>query len=163
MIDFFNILDEMQNIRKESSKTFDVTTDQGLKGFDEYLFGLDKDTIEVLDSFKSFFGIDENTDVLEGLSNLAHTINKAVNKKELKKEPERKVVDHTELNEDEDKKAFNRPSENLSVDQKLKLHKIVQEYVDTMIRPFNNGTLTDNQINDAYAGLYEFAAWVLNR
>ena len=159
MIDFFNILDEMQKIRKENSKTFDVTTDQGLKGFDEYLFGLDKDTIEVLDSFKSFFGIDEKTDVLEGLSNLAHTINNAANKKE----PERKVVDHTELNEDEDKKTFNRPSENLSVDQKLKLHKLVQEYVDTMIRPFNNGTLTDTQINDAYAGLYEFAAWVLNR
>jgi len=52
----------------------------------------------------------------------------------------------------------------LSIDQKLQLHKIVQEYVDTMIKPFNKGgVLTNQQINDAYAGLYEFAAWIMNR
>ena len=32
-----------------------------------------------------------------------------------------------------------------------------------MIKPYNNGLLTNQQINDAYAGLYEFAAWIMNR
>ena len=58
---------------------------------------------------------------------------------------------------------FIRPSELLNVSQKLQLHKIVQEYVDTMIKPYNKGALTTQQINDAYAGLYEFAAWVMNK
>ena len=38
-----------------------------------------------------------------------------------------------------------------------------QKYVDTMVKPYNNGLLTNQQINDAYAGLYEFAAWVMNK
>ena len=78
----------------------------------------------------------------------------------------RKEIDHSEEpehKEDVKDQVFNRPSELLSIPQKLQLHKIVQEYVDTVIKPFNNGVLTNDQINDAYAGLYEFGAWILNR
>ena len=60
------------------------------------------------------------------------------------------------------KKEINRPSKTISTQVGLKLHKLVQEYVDTMIKPYNpkvNG-LTNEQINDAYAGLYEFACWI---
>jgi hypothetical protein len=56
-----------------------------------------------------------------------------------------------------------RPSELLDYDHKLQLHKITQQYIDEMIKPYNNGKLTDEQINDAYAGLYEFAAWIMNK
>lgn len=69
----------------------------------------------------------------------------------------RKVVDHSEEIDEPD-----RPSNHVSVDQGLKLHKIVGEYVDTMIRPYYKGN-NPNVINDAYAGLYEFACWVLNK
>jgi len=61
------------------------------------------------------------------------------------------------------KQKFDRPSSKLTIEQGLQIHKLVQEYVDTMIKPFNNGQLSNNQINDAYAGLYEFASWILNK
>ena len=72
---------------------------------------------------------------------------------------ERKEEDHSENEESK----FKKPSELLTVGQKLQLHKIVQEYVDKMIKPYNNGLLSNQQINDAYAGLYEFAAWIMNK
>lgn len=160
MLDFFDILDKMSKIDEESDNTFDITTKQGLQDFDDYIYRLDDYTVSLLEAFKSFLGIDKDVDVIDGLSELAHDVYNAANPK---KEVERKVVDHTELEEKDDRKTFNRPSENLNVDQKLQLHKLVQEYVDTMIKPFNNGQLKDSQINDAYAGLFEFAAWVLNK
>ena len=63
----------------------------------------------------------------------------------------------------QEEKKLERPSTKLTTEQGLQIHKLVQEYVDTMVRPFNNGVLSNAQINDAYAGLYEFAAWILNK
>ena len=63
----------------------------------------------------------------------------------------------------QEEKKIERPSTKLTTEQGLQIHKLVQEYVDTMVRPFNNGVLSNTQINDAYAGLYEFAAWILNK
>ena len=63
----------------------------------------------------------------------------------------------------QEEKKIERPSTKLTTEQGLQIHKLVQEYVDTMVRPFNNGVLSNAQINDAYAGLYEFAAWILNK
>lgn len=55
-----------------------------------------------------------------------------------------------------------RPSVNLPVDAGLQIHKLVQEYVDTMIKPYARGIMNDKQINDAYAGIYEYSAWLYN-
>ena len=63
----------------------------------------------------------------------------------------------------QEEKKIERPSTKLTTEQGLQIHKLVQEYVDTMVRPFNNGVLSNDQINDAYAGLYEFASWILNK
>lgn len=61
----------------------------------------------------------------------------------------------------QEEKKIERPSTKLTTEQGLQIHKLVQEYVDTMVRPFNNGVLSNDQINDAYAGLYEFCCWLL--
>lgn len=53
------------------------------------------------------------------------------------------------------------PSSKLSIERKQNIHKIVTEYVDTMIRPYTD--MDTETINDAYAGLFEFACWVLNK
>lgn len=55
-----------------------------------------------------------------------------------------------------------RPSSKLTTKQGLQIHKLVEEYVDTMIKPYATNMDT-KVINDAYAGLYEFAAWILNK
>lgn len=56
------------------------------------------------------------------------------------------------------------PSEKLDdVEKKLEIHKIVQTYVDTEIRPYVEDIMTQEQISDAYSALYEFACWIMNR
>ena len=128
-------------------KTFDITTKEGYEGFKETIKSLRENKSNEL--FKSL-GIDFD-ELMDNLSKLGEKIYNDSNK------IKRKEIDHTEG------KEFKRPSELLSVDKKLQLHKLVQEYVDTTIKPFNNGVLSNDQINDAYAGLYEFGAWILNR
>ena len=56
-----------------------------------------------------------------------------------------------------------RPSEKLSTDVGLQIHKLVTEYVDTMVKPYANPEISQEVINDAYAGLYEFAAWLYTK
>ena len=56
------------------------------------------------------------------------------------------------------------PSEKLyDVDKKLEIHKIVQTYGDSEIRPYVEDNMTQEQISDAYSALYEFACWIMNR
>lgn len=59
------------------------------------------------------------------------------------------------------KKVPELPSKSIPMDKQLQLHKIVGEYVDTYIRPYGN--MKKEVIDDVYAGLFEFACWVMNR
>ena len=126
---------------KKFVEVFDLSTKEGLEGYNKQLDQLENSDLSIL----KLFGIDGD-DVIDRLRKIGNAIYEN-NKKE----------------EEEEEPKFTRPSDLLSVDKKLQIHKIVQEYVDTMVKPFNNGKLTDNQINDAYAGLFEFACWVMNR
>ena len=72
-----------------------------------------------------------------------------------------------EIEDDFDEPVVNEhvlPSEKLDdVEKKLEIHKIVQTYVDTEIRPYVEDNMTQEQISDAYSALYEFACWIMNR
>ena len=125
---------------KKFIEVFDLSTKEGLEGYNKQLDQLENSDLSIL----KLFGLDGNA-IIDVLRKMGKTIYENNNK------------------EEEEEPKFTRPSDLLSVDKKLQIHKIVQEYVDTMIKPFNNGKLTDNQINDAYAGLFEFACWVMNR
>lgn len=61
----------------------------------------------------------------------------------------------------EEKKVPDLPSKSTPMDKQLQLHKIVGEYVDTYIRPY--GKMDKKVVDDVYAGLFEFACWVMNR
>lgn len=152
-------------------QVYDLSTEEGLKGYNEQLDQLENASLDVLNSF----GIN-GKEWIKGMRDLGQKIHEQNKKKEQKKldkaqrivkqavkQMERKEEDHSDEPEEDENPKFVRPSQRLTVPQKLQLHKIVQEYVDTMIKPFNDGHLTNGQINDAYAGLYEFAAWVMNR
>ena len=152
----------------DNSQTFDLTTKEGYKGFKNAI----KELRESDSSVFNIFGIDidEWLDNVEELGESLHNVNKD-NKdrkeivKDAVKQMEHTVIDHSDevCEEPETTEEFKRPSELLTINQKLQLHKLVQEYVDTTIKPFNKGVLTNDQINDAYAGLYEFGAWILNK
>ena len=141
----------------DNTETYDLTTKEGLEGFNKQLDTLEESDLELL----NLFGINSK-DWIKGMRKLGKNIYEQSQEqnKEEKKEPkqiERKEIDHTEGVE------LKRPSELLTVNQKLQMHKYVQEYVDTMIKPFNNGLLSTDQINDAYAGLFEFGCWLVKR
>lgn len=183
MNDFLNLLETLANIaeyeesiKKTSKKeteeikdsdintdlddieSIDLKTDEGLKKFNKSLDELEGYDLGIFDIF-----IDELRDLGTKLHNQLNEKDKKEKVQEKKKEEiksnpiDRNLIDHSTGQD------FTRPSESLSIDKKLTLHKIVQEYIDTMIKPYNHGTLTNDQINDAYAGLYEFGAWVLNK
>ena len=152
-------------------QVYDLSTEEGFKGYNEQLDLLENNYLNELSSF----GIN-GKEWIKGMRDLGQKIYEQNKKKEQKKldkaqrivkqavkQMERKEEDHSDEPEEDENPKFVRPSQKLSIQQKLQLHKIVQEYVDTMIKPFNDGHLTNGQINDAYAGLYEFAAWIMNR
>lgn len=122
------------------NKVLDLTKEDDLKTFHDAIKNL-KD-IEWFGNVLELFGVDES--ILDRLDKFA---DKA----------------YEEAHKDDEPIVPERPSEKLTTEQGLQIHKLVQEYVDTMIKPYNDGKLTDQQINDAYAGLYEFAAWILNK
>lgn len=175
-INFMRMLAPFADIDDKNVQVYDLSTEEGLKGYNEQLDKLEQASLDVLNSF----GINGKEWVV-GMRNLGQKIyeqNKKKEEKQLERKESVKVnpkdivknnvnlqrqeIDHS-VEEDEEEKKFKKPSEDLNINQKLQLHKIVQEYVDTMIKPYNNGLLTNQQINDAYAGLYEFAAWVMNK
>lgn len=133
-------------------KVFDLTTDEGFEGYNEQLKELSK---QLDSSIFKYLGINQEK-LIKGLKQMGEDIHNASKKENNKIE---KPID----NKQKEEFKFTRPSDLLSVDRKLQIHKIVQEYIDTMVKPFNNGQLTNNQINDAYAGLFEFACWIMNR
>lgn len=162
-MDIKDLINVFELTSDDNVKTYDLTTDEGYKKFKETVNELKDTDSEVFD----LFNISKN-DFLDNICELAdklHNVNKKSDSKSITKnainQMTRKEVDHSE--ETEDEHEFKRPSELLSVNQKLQLHKLVQEYVDTTIKPFNNGILSNEQINDAYAGLYEFGAWIINK
>lgn len=148
---------------KQDFLDYDLTTDEG---YNDFMLQLDK-LVEDYNKYGDIWetiGIDLKEEIFDSLRDIAYTIHDKAKKSEQhenkylsEKKYERNLIDHTE------ESTFRRPSELLDVERKLQLHKLVQEYVDTMIKPFNNGVLSNDKINDAYAGLYEFGAWILNK
>lgn len=73
----------------------------------------------------------------------------------------KKMGDEIHESAKQTKKTPELPSSKLNVQQKEQIHKIVGEYVDTIIKP--NTNMETKVINDVYAGLFEFACWLLNK
>ena len=148
-------LDELDLSNEDDYQTL-VNTINELKSNSLFnLFGLltDKDYDKLLEIFKN----EHDKLVKEKHQNQRNCI-PSVQKKVIDKSEETKLPVKTQKQEEPE-----RPSIKIGTQTGLQIHKIVQEYVDTMIRPYNHGALTNEQINDAYAGLYEFACWLYNK
>ena len=60
-----------------------------------------------------------------------------------------------------EKKTPELPSSKTPINKQQQIHKLVAEYVDTIIKP--NTDMDSKVINDVYAGLFEFACWIMNK
>ena len=161
-----DISEELDNIlNSNKAKKIDLTNDEDYNKIVDKIKKLRSNT-GTFKLISSIFGI--NDEVYDSLLELLEKRRNELleEKEEIESKaievPVRKVIDKSE---EPKKEEIHRPSQDISVEAGLQIHKLVQEYIDTMIKPYNPkvGGLTNNQINDAYAGLYEFACWIFNK
>ena len=136
-----NLLKNLFNNIKNNENVLDLSNKQDLEKFHQYVDELKGN--KIFAAFSKYFGcnLDESFNALHQFADDYYT--------DCQKEQKDKTP------------VFEYPSQKLSIDDGLQVHKLVQEYVDTMIKPLNNGKLTNDQINNAYVGLYEFCSWLL--
>ena len=138
----------------ETSNFIDLSTKEGLDKFNSILDQIEKNVFS-----KAMMESLTGKKIFE-LRDLAQNYYDVCNKKPVEKESpkiEVKEIDHS------NEEKIELPSSKLTTEQGLKLHKLVQEYIDTVIKPNNNGKLTNQEINDKYADLFEYSSWVLKK
>lgn len=134
---FNNIVDDLESQFKGNS-------------FLSSIFGKD-----VFDSIRNLAEICHNSNTQESdIENCDHNCS----------ECENECCVHEEVigeNEENNSKSI-LPSANISnIDIKMQIHRLTQEYVDTMLKPYmEKGPNTTNNINNAYTALFEFACWI---
>lgn len=136
-------------------ETLDLTNDNDYGKFKDYVADVRKmiDEEEYLSSFFKIFGFYDINGVLDEIEALGEMIHKNAEKEETETTNGDEVVEVPELPE--------LPSKSTPMETQAKMHKIVGEYVDTYIRPYGN--MDTNVVDDVYAGLFEFACWVMNK
>ena len=145
---FFNAdeIEEMKDVEK-----LDLGKDEDYAKFNNLVDECkkvcnDDDSTSVLTKqlFKTLFGFDMN-DIIDDIKKAGDDIHEQAVKERKK----------------EEKKVPELPSNSTPFDKQVNLHKIVGEYVDTYIRPY--GKMDTKVVDDVYAGLFEFACWIMNR
>ena len=145
---FFNAdeIEEMKDVEK-----LDLGKDEDYAKFNNLVDECkkvcnDDDSTSVLTKqlFETLFGFDMN-DIIDDIKKAGDDIH------------EQAVKERTK----EEKKVPELPSNSTPFDKQVNLHKIVGEYVDTYIRPY--GKMDTKVVDDVYAGLFEFACWIMNR
>ena len=145
---FFNA-DEVKD--NNDVEKLDLSNDEDYAKFNKYVDECkkicnDDDSTSVLTKqlFETLFGFDMN-DIIDEIKKAGDDIH------------EQAVKERTK----EEKKVPELPSNSTPFDKQVNLHKIVGEYVDTYIRPY--GKMDTKVVDDVYAGLFEFACWIMNR
>lgn len=145
---FFNVNDVEE---KNDVEKLDLGKDEDYAKFNKYVDECKKicdedDSTSNLTRllFESLFGFDMK-DIVDDIKKAGDEIHEQAVKE--RKKDEKKVPD--------------LPSKSTPMDKQLHLHKIVGEYVDTYIRPYGN--MDKKVVDDVYAGLFEFACWIMNR
>ena len=145
---FFNA-DEIEE--KKDVEKLDLGKDEDYAKFNDLVDECkkvcnDDDSTSVLTKqlFETLFGFDMN-DIIDEIKKAGDDIH------------EQAVKERTK----EEKKVPELPSNSTPFDKQVNLHKIVGEYVDTYIRPY--GKMDTKVVDDVYAGLFEFACWIMNR
>ena len=174
---------------KENMKKYDLNTDEGYEEFIKEAANVRKELlnsdsifapklIEILDSsvekaMKKHAENKKETVKVTGNNSHAEGVNSKANGKVtvndiVKDEVNRNIKEnHGKLNVNikpvEDNGKAGWPSEKLSFKQKRNVWKLVDEYVETMIEPYVDSSITEDQLNDMSSGLFEFAAWILTK
>ena len=159
--DFLDLLTD-KNVDKNIENNIeicDLTNDDEYNKLVETITSLKDNSLFKILGATLGISLDDYLDELEDLRD------EQLKEKRKKENETRKVIDKSVLPKTTTEvKEIDRPSKHIDVNMGLKIHKLVQEYVDTMIKPYNPkvGGLNQDVINDAYAGLYEYSCWLYN-
>lgn len=155
-MDFNELLERLVNVvGEDTSKPNDIDGQAKFQPTNENLAkGIDLTTKEGLDKFNDM--VDE---LHKSLINPLFEVFNGTTYADDWKEYAQSVYDEAHKN-DKPVEYPERPSKKLPIEAGLQIHRLVQEYIDTLIKPYSNGQLTQEEINDAYGALYEFAAWI---
>lgn len=139
-LDLLNsVLNMMSDKNQEYNTELDLTKEEDVQKFHELVNEL-KDNLLVSTLVTSLVG--ENNGFFDKLNAFADKYYQEAHK--------------------DDQPQIDRPSNHIPTNVGLQIHKLVQEYVDTMIKPYAKGILDNKSINDAYAGIYEYSCWLYN-
>ena len=134
---------ECDSCKCNEFEKLDLTNDEDYEKFNKYVEDCksilnDSNNSLLNNLFKLFEGVDVNKFV-DDIKKAGDEIHKEAQKKKVPK----------------------LPSSNTPINKQLQIHKLVGEYVDTIIKP--NTNMSKKTIDDAYAGLFEFACWLMNK
>lgn len=145
----------------------DLTNENDYKKYNELIDNLES-LMPECNSFLSLFGFDDNNicEKFREIGKLIHD-NKEKDKEKDKDNCETKIdVKNEEENNINNAVTKNViPSANINnIDTKLQIHRLTQEYIDTMMKPYlEKSENMTKQLNNAYTALFEFACWIYNR
>ena len=169
MKNFLDLLNELVKMNMDNEilddfENLDLSKDEDYEKVVQLIDEIQNDNLVRL--VGSVFGLnDEDFTILLDAIKEQH---KLLKEKEVNKNQEQKLLPSSVQTKVKDNSIseikVERPSQKINTQAGLQIHKLVQEYVDTMIKPYNPeiGGLSTQQINDAYAGIYEYSCWLYN-
>lgn len=135
-LSFGDNLDQIEDVEK-----LDLSKKEDLDKFNKTL-----DELEKLTKDNVLFSCIINDDFIQNARKLALEVYNKKNQDKLDKEKDENVFPSSKIE---------------NVETKMQIHRLTQEYVDTMLKPYmEEGENTTNNINNAYTALYEFACWI---
>lgn len=162
------------NDLKENMHKYDLNTEEGYTAFikeaaeirtklleNDNVFS--RKMVEVLDSFIEKAMREHSERMKENVETKKSTANDIINKEveRQKEENHSKLNVHNVVEEDNDNVDW--PSSKLTVKQKRNVWHLVDQYMDEMIMPFVSDDINEDLVDDMASGLFEFAAWLLNK
>lgn len=162
-LDIINSLSNDNNINVKLCDGCNVVTDkldfskrEDLERLKEAVSDLKNSDNSILSFVKSYMGVDEFNNTLDGIVNSAQTIYNKSNKND---EVTNKII-RKEIDKSEDD-CPNKPSYKVSEEMQKQIGSITYEYLKNIIIP--NADLTKQQLDSIYEGLFEFACWIYTR
>ena len=137
------------NKDEKEEKKYDFTNKEDVDEFCKVCDDLKKNSF--VSAFLNML-YDGKEDYLDDLKNLVHQYYEKSQKEQEPKSIEKPV----------EEKKVTTDHEELPVESKLQIHKLVQEYIDKVIKPQVAGQVSTDALNDAYAAFYDFSCWLMS-
>ena len=155
ILDFFSNPDSFSSMYDDENEVEDMKYDFTKKeDVDEFCKVCDdlKNSVFVKDLLNVLYGSDDYLDYLKELVNKKYEESRKNAKPGPKPTPQPEKTSET--------KAFTY-QEGLSIESKLQIHKLVQEYLDKVIKPQVNNQVSNDALNDAYVAFYDYSCWLM--